>query len=281
MTFVTPSEAKPVASDVAAHPISPPREQSRWRSVIAPWLVPAAALALVIAAWELGVSALAIPQYLLPPPSRVWNTFVDDPGYIVGHMFATGVAAAGGFLLALGVGTIVALLMAYSRSVERVLYPYMIVIKVVPVVAIAPLLAIWLGFGIAPKVVVAFLIAFFPIVVNLVLGFRSPPRDYLMLMRGLNASERDTFRKVRAPFALPLLFAACRVAAPTAVIGAIVAEFVGSDSGLGYVILLGKGYLQTDLIFLAIVASAVLGVVLFGMVVAVERRVLFWHESQD
>lgn len=101
-----------------------------------------------------------------------------------------------------------------------------------------------------------------------------------MLMRSMNAREVDTFRKIRLPFALPLLFAACRVAAPTTVIGAIVAEFVGSDAGLGFVILVAKGFLQTDLIFLAVAASSILGLVMFGAVVFVESRMLSWHESQ-
>jgi NitT/TauT family transport system permease protein len=230
--------------------------------------------------WEGAVDYFRVPSYLLAAPSAVWAVFIKDPGYILKHTAATGVSAVIGFFLALSIGAVLAVLITYSRTLERAVYPYLIITKVVPIVAVAPVLAIWFGFGIAPRIVVAFLIAFFPIVVNLVLGLRSPDRGMLMLMRSMNARERDTFRKVRLPYALPLLFAACRIAAPTTVIGAIVAEFVGADSGLGYVILFAKGYLETDLIFLAVVASSLLGIAMFGAVVLVESRFLYWHESR-
>jgi NitT/TauT family transport system permease protein len=240
---------------------------------------PVAALVILLVAWEGLVAALDVPIWLVAPPSAVWARFMEDPGYIVGHTGATAAAAITGFALALVIGGLIALVIAYSRALERAVYPYLIITKVIPIVAIAPLLAIWFGFGIVPKIIIAFLIAFFPIVVNLVLGLRSPDREMLMLMRSMNAREATTLTKIRLPFALPLLFAACRVAAPTAVIGAIVAEFIGSDSGLGYVILFAKGYLQTDLIFLALVASSLLGMSVFGAVVLLESRLLSWHAS--
>jgi NitT/TauT family transport system permease protein len=251
-----------------------------WRRRFTAALFPVGALVLLLAVWEGLVRYLDVPSYLVAAPSAVWATFVADPGYIIQHMGYTLFAAVTGFLLALVVGGALAIVIAYSRALERAIYPYLIITKVIPVVAVAPVLAIWFGFGITPKIIVAFLISFFPIVVNLVLGLRSPDRGMLMLMRSMNARESDTFRKVRMPNALPLLFAACRVAAPAAVIGAIVAEFVGSDSGLGYVILLAKGYLQTDVMFLAVVASSVLGIVMFGAVVLAESRLAHWHESQ-
>jgi NitT/TauT family transport system permease protein len=248
------------------------------------WL-PIVSFALLLVVWEAAVDAgffeaIGLPVYVLPAPSAVIGRFVEDPGYILYHAAYTGGAALAGFALALAVGFLLAVLIAYSRPLERALYPYLIITKVVPVVAVAPILAIWFGFGITPKIVVAFLIAFFPIVVNLVLGFRSPDRGMLMLMRSMNAGEIDTFRKIRLPYALPLLFAACRVSAPTTVIGAIVAEFVGSDVGLGYVITTAKGYLHTDTMFLALFASSLLGIAMFLAVVFVESRVLRWHESQ-
>jgi NitT/TauT family transport system permease protein len=241
---------------------------------------PLAALVILLVAWEGAVNYFRVPSYLVAAPSAVWAAFVKDPGYILKNTLATGVSAVSGFFLALTIGSLLAVVITYSRTLERAIYPYLIITKVVPIVAVAPVLAIWFGFGLAPRIVVAFLIAFFPIVVNLVLGLRSPDRGMLMLMRSMNAREQDTFRKVRLPYALPLLFAACRIAAPTTVIGAIVAEFVGADSGLGYVILFAKGYLKTDVIFLAVVASSLLGIAMFGVVVLLESRFLYWHESR-
>ena len=257
-----------------------PRVRYALRRRLSSIFFPLAALVLLLAVWEGAVDYFQVPSYLLAAPSAVWAVFIKDPGYILRNTAATGVSAVIGFFLALSIGGVLAVLITYSRTLERAVYPYLIITKVVPIVAVAPVLAIWFGFGIAPRIVVAFLIAFFPIVVNLVLGLRSPDRGMLMLMRSMNARERDTFRKVRLPYALPLLFAACRIAAPTTVIGAIVAEFVGADSGLGYVILFAKGYLETDLIFLAVVASGLLGIAMFGAVVLVESRFLYWHESR-
>jgi len=170
---------------------------------------------------------------------------------------------------------------AYSRTLEQAIYPYLVVTQVVPMIAVAPLLAIWFGYGPLPRVIIAFLIAFFPIVINTVIGLRSPDRNMIMLLRSMNARESEVLGKVRFPWALPYVFAACRVAAPTTIIGAIVAEFVGSDSGLGYVILYAKGYQQTDMIFVAILASAALGIAFFAAVVVVESRLIGWHESRD
>jgi NitT/TauT family transport system permease protein len=273
-----------LVADMTKH-VEPPRGQEPpvtavWRQRVTNAAYPVAALAILLVAWEELVRLLNAPSYIIAPPSAIWAAFVHDPGYILKHTAATGAASLAGFGLALVIGSAIAIVITYSRSLERAIYPYLIITKVVPIIAVAPILAIWFGFGIAPKIIVAFLIAFFPIVVNLVLGLRSPERGMLMLMRSMNAREYDTFRKVRWPFALPYLFAACRVAAPTCVVGAIVAEFVGSDAGLGYVILFAKGYLQTNLIFLAVIASSVLGILMFGGVVLVESRVLRWHESR-
>ena len=277
MTTTTSTSASPVAGEAIDQGSS---GGSRvWRRRLNAAAFPIGALLLLLAVWEFVVRYFKVPTYIAAAPSAVWAAFIKDPNYILKHTLSTGIAAVAGFFLAILVGGVLAVIIAYSRPLERAVYPYLVITKVVPIVAIAPILAIWFGFGAAPKVVVAFLIAFFPIVVNLVLGFRSADHGMLMLMRSMNARESDTFRKIRMPFAMPYFFAALRIAAPTCVVGAIVAEFVGSDSGLGYVILFAKGYLQTDRIFLAVVASAFLGILMFGSVVLVESRVLRWHES--
>jgi len=242
---------------------------------------PLGALVLLLVAWEAAVRILDVPPYLVAAPSRIWTALVENFGYVLQHTLSTAATALAGFLLALAVGSSLAIVIAYSRTLEQAVYPYLVITQVVPMIAIAPFLAIWFGYGPLPRIIIAFLIAFFPIVINLVIGLRSPDRNMVMLMRSMNAKESDVLGKVRLPWALPYLFAACRVAAPTTIIGAIVAEFVGSDSGLGYVILYAKGYQQTDMIFVAILASAVLGIAFFAAVVLVESRMIGWHESRD
>jgi NitT/TauT family transport system permease protein len=278
--LTTTTSASTTASAANEASSSAPSPRGRiWRRRLNAAAFPIGALLLLLAVWEFLVRYLKVPTYIAAAPSAVWAAFIKDPNFILKHTLATAIAAIAGFFLAILVGGVLAVIIAYSRPLERAVYPYLVITKVVPIVAIAPILAIWFGFGVAPKIVVSFLIAFFPIVVNLVLGFRSADHGMLMLMRSMNARESDTFRKIRMPFAMPYFFAALRIAAPTCVVGAIVAEFVGSDSGLGYVILFAKGYLQTDRIFLAVVASALLGILMFGAVVLVESRVLRWHDS--
>ena len=242
---------------------------------------PVGALALLVVSWEAMVRILDVPPYLVAAPSAVWAALVENFGYVLEHTLNTAGTALAGFILALVVASGLAIVIAYSRALEQAIYPYLVVTQVVPMIAIAPLLAIWFGFGPLPRVIIAFLIAFFPIVINLVIGLRSPDRNMVMLMRSMNARETQVLTKVRLPWALPYLFAACRVAAPTTIIGAIVAEFVGSDSGLGFVILYAKGFLRTDMIFVAILASSILGIAFFAAVVLVESRLIGWHESRD
>jgi NitT/TauT family transport system permease protein len=242
---------------------------------------PAAALLLLLIAWEGLVRILNVPRYLVAAPSAVGAALFDNLDYIVKNTLTTAGTALAGFALALAVASLLAVVIAYSRTLEQTLYPYLVITQVVPMIAIAPLLAIWFGYGPLPRVIISFLIAFFPIVINMVIGLRSPDRNMIMLMRSLNAQERHILGKVRLPNALPYLFAACRVAAPTTVIGAIVAEFVGSDAGLGYVILYAKGFLRTDMIFVAILASSVLGIAFFAAIVVLEERFIGWHESRD
>jgi NitT/TauT family transport system permease protein len=160
-----------------------------------------------------------------------------------------------------------------------VLYPYLVVLHITPIVAIAPLLAIWFGLGMTTKVVVTFLIAFFSITVGAASGLRAADPDQVMLMRSLNASEMQILWRVRLPAATVPLMAGIRVAAPATVVGAIVAEFVSPDKGLGYLILEAKNSLNTAELFLSIAACAVVGLVFFGIATAAERRLLHWHPS--
>jgi NitT/TauT family transport system permease protein len=163
---------------------------------------------------------------------------------------------------------------------ERTVYPYVVAVRLIPIIAVAPLMVIWFGIGLTPKVMVSALLAFFPIVVNSVTGLRSGATEALRLMQSLKATRSQTFWKIRLYASLPYLFSALRVSATLAVIGAIVGEFVGgSDNGLGAMMLRAEAFLYTDELFVGVVFSAILGLLLFGAVALIERRVLFWHES--
>lgn len=204
------------------------------------WLV----LLVALACWELAVRLLDVPTYLLPAPQAVAGELLEKPEkpelYLDGLM-VTAIESVSGFLIAAVAGFLFGILIARSPLTEELLYPYLNMIRVTPIVAIAPLLTIWLGHGTAPNVVVAAMIAFFPVVVGTVLGLKSVDPDLVNLMRILNASELTELRKIRLPNSLPHLFSAFRVSAPMAVIGALVGEFVGGSRGLGYLLVTAQG----------------------------------------
>ena len=184
------------------------------------------------------------------------------------------------FLLGAAVALVGATLMAHSRVIERSLFPLAILVKVTPVVAIAPLFVIWFGFGPIPKVLIASLITFFPVLVNGVTGFRSVDRGALDFMRSLRATRKEVFLTLRVPSAMPYLFAAFRVSIPLSVIGAVVGEWFSADRGLGSVIIVAHSNLDMVTLFAAIFVLSFMGIVLTALVAVIERRALFWHESK-
>jgi NitT/TauT family transport system permease protein len=261
------------------------RRAVRWPSLR--WLAGAAAtalptvvgLALVLGAWEAYVRLRDVPVYLVPPPSRVAERFAETPGTFALEGLRTLEGALLGFLAGAAVAILLATVMAQSRYLERAIFPIAILVKVTPIVAIAPLLTIWFGFGLMPKVFIAALIVFFPVMVNAVVGFRSVNPNALALFESLAASRREVFLKLRLPSSLPYLFAAFKVAVPLSVIGAVVAEWFSGDRGLGSLIYVANGNLDMPKAFAGIFTLALLGVGLFVVMSVIERRVLFWHES--
>jgi len=260
--------------------LAPPPESLRGlRAVAAYVLPPAAALAVGLVFWEVWTRARDISILLVPPPSRVIDRFLDRPGFFLGEGMATLYEALLGLALGAAVALVGAVLMAHSRLAERALFPLAILVKVTPVVAVAPLLVIWFGFGLWPKVCVAALISFFPFLVNAITGFRSVNPGAMEFVRSLQASPLQVFLKLRAPSALPYLFAALKVSLPLSLIGAVVAEWFSGDKGLGLVIFTANYQLDTPTLFAAIAVLAVIGVALNTATSLVERRVLFWHEA--
>jgi NitT/TauT family transport system permease protein len=240
---------------------------------------PVASLLLCVVAWDLSVRFFTIPEYLVPSPAAVSKVMVDRFAYLIGHTWVTTLETVLGFLFSIAIGVPLALMIVWSRVVEKCVYPILVLSQAVPKVALAPLLLVWLGFGMNTKVVVAVLIAFFPIVISMVVGLRSVPQEMIDLGRSMGLGAGQMFVKIRLPYALPSLFGGLKVAITLAVVGAVVGEFVGADRGLGYVILLASGQLQMDIMFAAIVLLVIVGVTLFGAVQWVERIVLPWHPS--
>ena len=232
-------------------------------------------------AWELWTLLADIPEYIVPAPSAALSRLFGDLAYFAGESAVTLGEAVAGFALGSLAALAAAALMAHSRIAERALYPIAILIKVTPIVAVAPLFVIWFGFGPVPKALIAALITFFPVLVNGVTGFRSVDGGALDFMRSLRASRREIFLKLRLPSAMPFVFAAFRVAVPLSLIGAVVAEWFSGDRGLGSVIIIAHSNLDMPTLFAAILALAGVGVALTAAVSAIEKRVLFWHQSQS
>ena len=254
---------------------------------VRPWLRELAANALpavvgmaaILGAWEAWVRLRDVKAYLVPAPSVVAERLAADPGFFTEEGLKTLEGALLGFGLGAAVAIVLATVMSQSRLLERSIFPIAILIKVTPIVAIAPLLTIWFGFGLLPKVFIAALIVFFPIMVNALIGFRSVNPSALALLESLAANRAEVFLRLRLPSSLPYLFAAFRFSIPLSVIGAVVAEWFSGDRGLGSVIYVANNNLETDTLFAAVFTLALLGVGLYLLTAAVERRVLFWHES--
>ncbi len=239
------------------------------------WLV----LLASILAWWLVVEAFGVPIYLFPSPVDVIKELSQAPQLYLEALLTTTVESIVGFVLAALIGILLAVVMAKSRLLEDLLFPYLNIMRITPVVAIIPLLIIWFGNGYKPIIVVTVMIAIFPIVVGTLLGLKSVEKELIELMSILNASEFAVFRKIRLPNSLPHILASFRISAPLAVVGALVGEFVGGTAGMGYQLVFSQAQFNTPGVFLLIVLSALLGISVFQAVVVVERRLLGWHPA--
>ena len=237
------------------------------------------ALVALLLLWELAVDLGRIPVFVLPAPTDIWASIVKNWSALLAHSWVTLLETLAGFGLSVAIGIPLAFFIVYSRIFDRVIYPMLVASQAVPKVALAPILLVALGYGIAPKIIVAFLIAFFPVVVNTVSGLASVDRDTLNLMHSMGASKMDVFRKVRFPHAVPSMIAGFKVAIAFAVVGAVVGEFVGSRSGLGYYMLLATGNFDTPLVFACVVFLTLMGIILFYTVGLLEVALGRWNRT--
>jgi len=230
--------------------------------------------------WEAAARAFHIPGYILPPPSVIlgdgaakWRSLLNGASYTVQPMLA-------GFVAAVVLGVLIALAIAFSRAVQAVAYPLLVFLQIVPKIAVAPLFIIWFGFGLMPKVLLVFLLSFFPVVVAATTAFASIEPEILELARSTGAGRLRTFRMVQLPHALPALFGGFKVAAALAATAAVVAEFVASDRGLGYLLMEYNGNLDTSMAFAAIFVLSAMGLALYGAVELLESVAVPWHVSR-
>ncbi|RFU83671.1 ABC transporter permease [Streptomyces triticagri] len=243
------------------------------------WRPVALLLACFVAWWVISAAEL-VESYLVPSPGATLDVLLDKPDYLWQHSWVTTYETLLGFVIAVVVGVVAAVVMVYSSTVEKTLYPILLFAQVVPKIAIAPLFVVWLGFGITPKILIAVLIAFFPIVISMVTGLKAVDPEMLQLSATMGASPWQTFLKIRFPASLPHLFSGLKVAVTLAVTGAVVGEFVGANEGLGYVILQANGNLDTPMLFAGLLVMSLIGVILFVIVEIAEQLLLPWHASR-
>jgi NitT/TauT family transport system permease protein len=233
----------------------------------------------LIGLWWLATVVFDWPSYLVPTPGDVWSEMVDQRSLLATNFKTTLFESLLGFGLAIAIAVPFAVVIAYSRLMELTIYPALVALNAIPKIAIAPLLVIWMGFGIGPKIAMVVLICFFPIVISTATGLKSTPAELVDLARSLSASSIQEFVKFRFPAALPYVFVGLKVAIALAVIGAVVGEFVGATEGLGYVIIASGQNANTTLAFAAIVLLSVMSIVLFYALVLLERLVVPWSED--
>lgn len=234
----------------------------------------------VLALWWVSTTLKWVQPFIIPSPADTWSAFADNVPYLLQHTWVTTYETVIGFIIAVVVGLFVAVVMVYSKGLEQTLYPVILFAQVIPKIAIAPLFVVWLGFGASPKILVAVLMAFFPVVISGLAGLRTVDPEILQLTSTMGAGKFKTFLKVRLPASLPELLSGLKVAATLAVTGAVVGEFVGANEGLGYVILQANGNLDTAMLFAALIIMSLMGVLLFAIIQIAEKFLIPWHASK-
>jgi NitT/TauT family transport system permease protein len=284
---VTPSDehrrADAPANSLLIEDVEARVQQARVRSLararVSAIAYPVAVAIIVIGLWEVVTRAFDVPAFLVPPPSTVAIVLHEKSAMLLSHGWVTTTEIALGFLLSIVVGVPLALLIFLWPGFARAIYPLLVSSQAMPKVAIAPLFVVWFGFGLVPKVFIAFLIAFFPVVISTVVGLQSIEPEKIHLARSMGMNGFATFFKIRLPNSLPSIFGGLKIAVTLAVVGAVVGEFVGGDAGLGYLLLVANGSMDTALLFAGLVGLTVLGVGFFMLIELAEWISIPWHTS--
>lgn len=231
--------------------------------------------------WEVLVNIQNIPDWLLPPPSEIFKSLYLDFSKLLDHTLVTLQEILIGFFVALIFGFAIASAIGLSNTVEKSLYPFLISLQTIPIIVIAPMLLVWVGYGLLPKIIVVALISFFPIVVNTADGMKSLDTDMKKLLLTMGASKWQIFRKIMVPSSLPYLFSGVRIAVSLSVIGAVIGEWVGSSEGLGYLMIRSKPQFLTELVFASIFILSGIGIGLFLLVGILEKLIIPWYRFEN
>ena len=249
------------------------------KNLIKEWIPPGVLLLSLIILWELFIYIFKIKEYVLPSPDDIFNVILKEWRSLFSDLGITMVEAFLGFIIGNIFGIVMAVIFVHSKLLERSFYPLMVAFKAVPLVAIAPILILWFGFGLLGKIIMAATICFFPAIVNTAIGLRDIDAEALDLMHSYSATKIQIFKKLRFFSALPYIFSALKISSTLSVVGAIVAEMAGSQKGIGYTILMASYQVDTPLMFSGVIMASIGGIVFFGIIAIIEKKVLYWHES--
>ena len=252
----------------------------RWFNSSRELVIPLVALVLLIALWEAGVRLFDVPEYLLPAPSRIYEDTVAMGSVVAGHTLATLRTILLGFLLSIVVSLPLAVMISSSRLFSDAIYPLLVLTQSVPKVAIAPILIVVLGPNEIPRVIVTFLVAFFPLVISMTAGLVAVPPELIELSRACRATKLQELVRVRLPYSIPFVFSGLKAAIALSVVGAVVGEFVAAEKGLGYLITSAMAFFKVPVAFGAMLILAILGIVLFQLVVIIERVFFPWAAAE-
>jgi NitT/TauT family transport system permease protein len=244
-------------------------------------VLPVAAIAALFAVWEAICQLFAVPSYIIPAPSAIWKETSANPGNVAWHTLVTGKTVLLGFIVSVLVSLPLAVLLTSSPLIAAAVYPLLVLTQAIPKVALAPILVVVLGTSELPRVVVTFLVAFFPLVLSIASGLVSVPPELIELGRACRANRWTELWRIRLPYAVPFIFSGLKAAIALAVVGAVVAEFVNSDAGLGYLIQTSTAFFKVQLAWGALIILSIMGIVLFQIVVAVERIFFPWSPGID
>lgn len=239
-------------------------------------------VSLFILLWEGAVKLFNISDFLLPSPFKVFGTYISMSvsGRLFFHTWVTVVETLAGFIIGAFIGVTLGYLVSKSKTIDYVLSPFIIAAQTTPKLALAPLFLIWFGFGLTSKILITALVVFFPIFVNTVVAIKSINPGLKALMKLVHASKWQTFINLELPSSLPILFAGFKSGITLAVVGAVVGEFVGASAGLGYLIILGTGQLNTDIVFTAIIQLVLIGIISYEVVSFIGSKLMKWHHSE-
>jgi NitT/TauT family transport system permease protein len=235
----------------------------------------------VLGIWEAAGRWFGLPDYILPSPSKIWTAFMTNPALFTRHAPVTILEALLGFAIGNAIAIVLAIAFVHSATIERAVYPMAVGMRSIPFVALSPILIIWMGQGLAPKVTIAALVSFFPTLVNTVRGLRSVDREAFELMHTLSATRWQVLWRLRWPSATPFVFSALKISAAGTVLGAVVAEWIGADKGLGYLVVMSTYEFRIPLLWSVIAVTSALALTLFGLVILAEKRWSYAGTSDD